>query len=83
MKASGNLQKRFEDYLQEKKRSKRIHIYRMLNLWEDYLYFYYAEVNPTQTDLKQLEQKLLDTFIPPFSKRGYSAKIGEIIRGLE
>lgn len=83
--SNGNLQKRFEDYLQEKKRDKRIHIYRMLNVWEDYLYFYYAEVNPIQTDLnlKQLEQKLLDTFTPPFSKRGYSAKIGKIVRGLE
>lgn len=83
--SDGNLQKRFEDYLQEKRRPKRIHIYHMLNTWEDYLYFYYAEVNPIQTDLtlKQLEERLLDTFTPPFSKRGYSAKIGEIIRGLE
>ncbi len=81
--SDGNLQKRFEGYLQEKKRPKRIHIYRMLNLWEDYLYFYYAEIDPTQIDLEQLEQKLLDTFIPPFSKVGYSAEISEIIRGLE
>ena len=82
-KSDGNLQQRFENYLQEKKRPKRIHIYRMLNIWEDYLYFHYAEVNPTQTDLKQLERKLLDTFIPPFSRRGYSAEISEILRGLE
>ena len=81
--SDGNLQNRFENYFQEKRKPKRVHIYRMLNIWEDYLYFYYAEVNPTQTDLRQLEQKLLDTFIPPFSKVGYSAQISEIIRGLE
>lgn len=82
-KSDGNLQKRFGDYLREKKKPKRRHIYRMLNKWEDYLYFYYAEVDPNQTNLRLLEQHLLDTFIPPFSKRGYSAKIDEIIRGLE
>ena len=73
-----NLRKRFGDYLYEKTRSKRPLVHFMLNTWENYLYFYYAEVDPTQTDLKQLEQKLLDTFMPPFSERGYSAEVGEI-----
>ena len=70
-----HLRKRFGDYLQEKKRPKRPRITLMLNLWEDYLYFYYAKVDPTQTDLKELETKLLDTFTPPFVKQGYSAHL--------
>ena len=78
-----NLRKRFGDYLYYKKKPIRRRIYLMLNMWEDYLYFYYAKVDPNQTNLKLLEQYLLDTFTPPFSKEGYSAKIGQIIRDLE
>ena len=47
----------------------------MLTTWEGYLYFYYVEVEPSQMDIKQLEQKLLDTFTPPYSQEGYSAAI--------
>ena len=54
----------------------------MLNTWEDYLYFYYVEVDPAQMNLKQLEQKLLDTFTPPFVDRGYSAHVGRVVRDL-
>ena len=74
-----NLRKRFADYLSEKKGTKRRSIEYMLNLWEGYLYFYYAEVDPNQINLKELEQILLDTFIPPFVKQGFSGKIKEIV----
>lgn len=82
-----NLRKRFSDYLYDKNRSERellkspsrAHIHDMLNTWADYLYFYYAEVDTTQTNLRQLERQLLDTFIPPFVDRGYSAEIGGIL----
>ena len=73
-----NLRKRFGDYLREKKNVKRPAIYFLLNTWDDYIYFYYTEVDPNEVDLKELEQKLLDTFTPPFSERGYSAVIGSI-----
>ena len=73
-----NLRKRFGDYLSEKTKPKRPLVHFMLNAWENYLYFYFAEVDSTQIDLKQLEQKLLDTFMPPFSLEGYSAEIGKI-----
>ena len=79
----GTCKRDLDTIYKSKKKSKRRHIYLMLNKWEDYLYFYYAEVDPTQTDLKQLEQTLLDTLTPPFSKKGYSAEIGNIIRGLQ
>ena len=74
-----DLRKRFGDYFSEKKGTNRVTIEYMLNLWEGYLYFYYAEVDPNQIDLKELEQILLDTFTPPFSERGFSAKINDVI----
>ena len=74
-----NLRKRFGDYFSEKKGTNRVTIEYMLNLWEGYLYFYYAEVDPNQIDLKELEQILLDTFTPPFVKRGFSARIKRIL----
>ena len=75
-----NLQKRFRDYLNDKKRPKRHLIHSMLTTWEDYLYFYYVEVDSSQMDIKHLEQKLLDTFTPPFSQTGYSAEVGAAVR---
>lgn len=83
-----NLRRRFGDYLYDKNLSEREllkspsreHIHDMLNTWEDYLYFYYVEVDPSQIDIKQLEQQLLDTFAPPFVDRGYSAKIGRAVK---
>ena len=78
-----HLRKRFRDYLYDKKRPKKILVNLMLNTWEDYLYFYYAKVDPAQIDLKQLERLLLDTFTPPFVKRGYSAYVKDVLKGLE
>ena len=82
-KSGRDLRKRFRDYLYDKKRPKRRRVHLMLNTWENYLYFYYAEIDPSEMDLKQLEQMLLDTFTPPFVERGYSAEVGAIIKGLK
>ena len=82
-KSKRNLRKRFRDYLYNKEKPKRIRIHFMLNTWENYLYFYYVVVDSTQMDLEQLEQKLLDTFTPPFVDRGYSAYVGDVIKGLQ
>lgn len=81
--SEGNLKKRFGNYINEKKRVKRDHINYLLNTWEDNVFFYFAVIDPNETNIKELEQKLLDTFIPPMSKNGYSAKIGRSVRILE
>ena len=78
-----NLRSRFSDYLNEKKRIKRISINYLLNTWQGHLYFCFTVVPPDLTNIKELERKLLDTFTPPFSDRGYSAKIGHIRRLLK
>lgn len=79
-KSNRNLRKRFSDYLHEKKRVKRMSINYLLNTWEGYVYYCFTVVDPDETNIKELERKLLDTFIPPFSDKGYSAKIGGIRR---
>jgi hypothetical protein len=73
-----DLRKRFTDYLREKNKKKRPKIYFLLNKWDDYIYFYYAEVDTNEVNLIELEQKLLDTFLPPYSDRGFSAEIGDM-----
>lgn len=78
-----NLRERFKDYLYERKRVKRVHINYLLNTWEDHIYFYYAEVDPNEANLLELERKLLDTFIPPYTHRGFSVKISTIRKILE
>ena len=76
-KSKRHLRKRYGDYLHEKERFKRPKVNFMLNSWEDYLYFYFAKVDTTKTDLKALETELLNTFKPPFVERGYSAHVGK------
>ena len=80
--SNGNLQKRYRDYLGYKKSPKRRRVHLMLNTWEDYLYFYYVEVDAGIINIRTLEQYLLDTFIPPFVDRGYSAEVANIRKGL-
>lgn len=75
-----HLRKRFGDYFSERKGVNRVLIKHMLIQWEGYLYFYYAEVDPDQYDLKELEQILLDTFAPPFSERGFSARVRDVVK---
>ena len=74
-----NLRKRFGNYINKGEGKKRRGIKFMLNTWKSYLYFYYVEVDPDQINLEQLEQILLDTFIPPFVKRGFSVKIKAVV----
>ena len=74
-----NLRKRFGNYLSKSESKRRRRIKYMLNKWKGYLYFYYAEIDPDQINLKQLEQILLDTFTPPFVKEGFSGKIRSVV----
>ena len=73
--SNSHLRKRFSDYLYEKKRDKRHHIYKMLNRWSDSLCFYYTTLKEGD-ELKKLETSLLDCFIPPFNDDGFSGKLG-------
>ena len=74
-KGNHNLRKRFGNYLGKSESKKRRSIRYMLNKWKGYLYFYYVEIDPNQINLEQLERTLLDTFTPPFVKKGFSGRI--------
>ena len=76
-----NLRGRFGNYLSYKKNSKRLHIHRLLNKWDGYLYFYYAEISE-HVNSRDLETMLLDTFVPPYNRKDFSPEIGRIFRGL-
>ncbi len=82
--SQNNLRARFGQYFSYKRNedSDRPHIHRLLNKWDGYLYFYYAEIPHNTMNLDELETMLLDTFLPPYNRRDFSAEVGQIIRGL-
>ena len=75
------LRDRFQDYLREKKRGKRVNVHRMLTTWPQDLFFYYAVVNQN-TDLRALELALNDAIIPPFVENDFSAAIRPLVKAL-
>ena len=78
---TGTLKSRFENYLREQKRAKRMQIYSMLNKWKDNLYFYYSIVAPN-IDLGALEIALNDSVIPPLVTNDFSAEVRKLVRVL-
>ena len=72
--SKGTLRKRYGEYLQEKTKRKRSHIYNFLNRYENFILFSYS-TPPPSTNLKSLELKMLDAYMPPLNKTGYSAEV--------
>lgn len=75
------LRDRFQDYLHEKKRNKRVNVNRMLNTWSQDLFFHYAVVGQT-IDLHALELALNDAIIPPFVENDFSATVRPLVKAL-
>jgi hypothetical protein len=70
------LKMRANEYLkQEKARPKRPHVWEFLNKWETCLSFHFAAVDPTKADLFNIEKKLNDAMMPPYSRRDFTASI--------
>src|SRR5260370_37968913 len=78
---TGTLRSRFQNYLREQKRAKRVQIWSMLNKWKDDIYFHYSTVAPT-VDLGALETDLNDAVIPPYVTNDFSAEVREMVRVL-
>ena len=74
--SNNNLRERFSQYFSYKRNYKRPHIHWLLNNWEGYLYFYYVEIPHNTMNLNELETMLLDTFLPPYNLKDFSAEIG-------
>ena len=70
---------RFKQYIREKKRG-RPHIIDMLNRWEGYLWFCYAEIDSDDI-IQQTEDELLIAYLPPFNK-SYPGRIRDAMKVL-
>lgn len=70
---------RFKQYIREKDRAKgRVAIKKLLKLWDDHLWYMYAEV-ANISDIERVEDELLAAFMPPGNNK-FRAGI-EIYRG--
>ena len=78
--SDNNLRARFSEYFSYKSNYKRPHIHWLLNRWEGYLYFYYVEIPHNTMNLNELETMLLDTFLPPYNLKDFSAEVSPRIK---
>jgi len=76
------LRDRYRQYLRDEKKdvqlSKRSHITEMLQTWKDRLHFYYAEL-PSTVDVEQIEDALLEAYLPPFN-RDFPATVANAVK---
>ena len=74
------LRQRAREYLREKTTGTREHVALFLNKWANCLYFYYAQLDPISFDLLDIENKLNDALLPPYSVGDFSPKIRKMKR---
>ena len=74
------LRARFKEYLHEKVRPKREHIAYFLNAWETCLVFHFAALDPSTVNLLDVEMRLNDAMMPPFSRGDFSPEIRPLKR---
>lgn len=72
-----SLRSRYRDYLNERIYAKRKHIAHLIVKWHEVLQFCFAPVDSdvTSDQLSLIEKSLNDAFMPPFSRRDFSAEI--------
>lgn len=63
-----NLRQRFHNYsVTEKKRRKRPNVYRMLNMYDGFIWFCFTEVDEAR--LTEYENALMSAFVPPVNDK--------------
>jgi hypothetical protein len=77
------LRQRVKEYYLEKTTGKRPLVAEFLNKWETCLFFYYAPLDPNSTNLLELERRLNDALMPPYSLMDFSPEIRKRKRLLE
>ena len=68
------LKSRLLSYRNKRSQKSRARVYSMIDVWNDHLYFYYAEVR-AGVSTKHCETTLLDTLLPPCNEKDFSAKV--------
>jgi hypothetical protein len=74
------LRQRAREYVREKKTGSRPHIASFLKKWSKCLYFYYAQLDPATVNLLEVEIKLNDALVPPYSVEDFSPTIRRLKR---
>lgn len=74
------LRARFREYFREKVRPKRQHVAYFLNAWETCLVFHFASLDPSTVDLLDIEMRLNDAMMPPFSRGDFSPEVRPLKR---
>ena len=69
------LRARFKEYLREKHKGKRPHVAVFLNTWETCLTFHLVSMDPKAVDMLDIERRLNDAMLPPFSRCDLSPQI--------
>lgn len=77
------LKQRFSEYIddQEGKGKPRPKIFEMLKLYKDHLFFYYSEML-VDSEIDEVEKKLLNTFVPHINTDIPKAKINPVLRNI-
>lgn len=82
-KTDRDFRSRYKEYLRDQDpntKTKRFHIYEMLNNWKEHLWFCYAPI-PHGNLIEQIEDDLLAAYLPPYC-RDFPAKVREPMRVL-
>jgi hypothetical protein len=66
--------------LREKVRPKRPGVGWFLNTWDTCLAFHFAVLDPAAVDLFDVEKKLNDAMLPPYSRADFSPEIRQMKR---
>lgn len=76
-RSNRSLRERYKDYLNERKVIKRERIARMIGNWHSVLRFFYAPIpdDMTSEQLEDLEKRLNNAFLPPFSEGDLDADV--------
>lgn len=68
------LKSRLRNYRNKRSQKSRARVYSMIDIWNEHLYFYFAEI-AAGVSTKQCETSLLDALLPPCNEKDFSAKV--------
>lgn len=78
-----SLRARILDYFREPKNPKRGHIYKLIKTWKTCLLFHFATIDPQEADILEIEAKLNNALMPPYSIQDFSPAIRKAKRIME
>lgn len=80
LNSNNTLWSRYYDYIKTLRKNDRPRIHQMLNQWKGFLTYFYATVDPNIATA-DIEETLLDIFIPPYNRGDFSAELSSLLKG--